>query len=51
MISELGPLPLQILIVSRCAVIWYSRLACWSQSADSRISASLIVPFELEYMN
>jgi len=26
----------------------YSRLACWSQRAESRMSASLIVPFELE---
>lgn len=27
------------------------RLACWSHNAESRISASLMVPFELEYMN
>ena len=27
------------------------RLACWSQSALSRMSASLIVPFELAYIN
>jgi hypothetical protein len=28
-----------------------SLLEYWSQSAASRMSASLIVPFELEYMN
>ena len=26
------------------------RFACWSHNADSRMSASLTVPFELEYM-
>jgi hypothetical protein len=26
------------------------RFACWSHKAESRMSASLIVPFELEYM-
>lgn len=33
--------------------IWmvYSLLEYWSQSAASRMSANLIVPFELEYMN
>ena len=28
-----------------------SRLACWSHRALSRMSASLMVPFELAYMN
>lgn len=32
------------------AVVCHLRFTCRSQSADSRISASLIVPFELEYM-
>jgi hypothetical protein len=29
----------------------HSRLACWSQRALSLMSASLMVPFELAYMN
>lgn len=55
MISGLGLPPLRILVVSCCLrqgeIDGYLRLACWSHSADSRMSASLIVPFELEYMN
>jgi hypothetical protein len=30
---------------------WHSLFACWSHRALSRISASLIVPLELAYMN
>lgn len=33
---------------SHLRAMCYSRLACWSQRAESRMSASLIVPFELE---
>lgn len=49
----IGQLPI-LVVWSRVFYVmqsWYKHFACWSHKALSRISASLIVPFELAYMN